>query len=471
VHPPDSAGTRARRALSSRDFRYLLSARLASQLADGIFQAVLVTLIVFLAPEKQSSAAGLAKATFILVVPFSLVGPFAGVFIDRWSRRKILTVTPLIRAAATLAILPLAGESIWLYGFALVVTSANRFYLATASASLPAVVAEPDLLVANSMAAVGGTTITFAGFGLGTQIQGMVGTDGLLIMMAALYPLAAFLASRIKTPLRPAGVQPSSGGDLKDLVAGVRRLRATPPALASIVSLALDQTLIGLVTAMSLFVFRDQLGEGVASYGRIVGAGGVGILFGILTVGWFESRLSKPRIVAFGFLLAGVVSLAVSPFVSGPTLLLMSFVLGLTFAYRKIPADTIVQESVPDRYRGRVFSAYDLLYGMARPVGVALAIPLIPNLSTGALIALIGLTYLVWTPVLPWWIRRPVAVAVRFDGEHPRAIEVGGEEEPVDLVSSSSEDGRRRLVLRAVDGNEIELWAAEGSETWFVSRW
>ena len=484
----ERAGVRARRALASRDYRFLLAGRLLSQFADGLFQAVLVTIIVFLAPAEQSTAAGLARATAILVVPYSVVGPFAGVFIDRWSRRLILRNTPLIRGAAALAILPLAGESLVLYGFALVVTSLNRFYLATASASLPSMVGEDDLLVANSMAAVGGTVTTFLGFGVGTQFADQIGSDPLLISMGVLYALAAFMASRIRTPLRPKGVgevpRIDLAGHARDLVAGLRRLRVTPPALGSIVSLALDQILVGVVTALSLVVFRDLFDEGVASYGRIVGAGGVGILVGILTVGILESRISKPRIVALGFLMAGVACLAMSPFVNGFTMLVVSFILGLTFAYRKIPADTIVQESVPDRYRGRVFAAYDFCYGLARPVGVALSIPLIGEASSrgraGAIIALVGLVYLVWTPVLPAWVRRPRRVELRFYAggradEVPRAIVVAGEEEPVEVEDSALEEvggeRRRRYRLRAEDGNLIEVWAPEGAETWTVSRW
>lgn len=481
-----SSIARARRALSTRDFRLLLASRLVSQLGDGLFQAVLVTVLVFLAPEEQDTAAGLAKATFILVVPFSLVGPIAGVLIDRWSRRRILTFTPLVRAAAALAIIPLAGESWVLYGFALVVTSLNRFFLATASASLPRVVMEEDLLVANSMAAVGGTTITLGGFLLGTQVADpdVIGHEPLLIAMGVLYAVASLSASRIRTPLRadgaPARALASIAGHVRDLAAGLRRLRATPPALASIVTLSLDQVLVGTVTALSLVVFKDRFQEGVASYGRIVGAGGVGILAGIATVGWFEPRMAKAKIVRLGFLLAGAVCLAAAPVITGPVLLAVSFTLGLTFAYRKIPADTIVQESVPDRYRGRVFAVYDLTYGLARPVGVALSIPLIPNLSTGALIAVIGAVYVALGPLVPWWVARPRRVEVRFHAggradEVPRALVVGGEEEPVELESSAlvEVDGerRRRLRLRAEDGNLIEVWAPEGSENWIVSRW
>src|SRR2546422_5253404 len=112
---------RARAALKSRDFGFLLSARLLSQLADGVFQAYLIDKLVFLSPENQSTAAGVAKAFAVLVIPFSLVGPLTGVVIDRWSRRSILTLTPLFRAASALALIPVSrgGAGLPLYAMAL----------------------------------------------------------------------------------------------------------------------------------------------------------------------------------------------------------------------------------------------------------------------------------------------------------------------------------------------------------------
>src|SRR5919108_3640082 len=95
---------RAREVLRGRDFRFLLGARLASQFGDGLFQAVLVASVVF-TPEKQSTTVGFAKAIAILAVPYSFLGPFAGVFIDRWRRRYILTLTPMLRAGSALLVL------------------------------------------------------------------------------------------------------------------------------------------------------------------------------------------------------------------------------------------------------------------------------------------------------------------------------------------------------------------------------
>src|SRR5207244_6835751 len=142
-------------------------------------------------------------------------------------------------------------------------------------------------------------------------------------------------------------------------------------------------------------VFKQRFHQGVGSYGNIVAAGGAGVLAGTLTVGFFESRMAKPRITAMAFALAGLACVAVAPAITGVTILVLSFVLGLTFAWRKIPVDTMVQEAVPDRYRGRVFAVYDITYSMSRVVAAGLAIVLIPHVSTAWLLGATGLVYLV----------------------------------------------------------------------------
>ncbi len=84
---------RTRGALRSSDFRRLFLMRLASQFADGLFQVALIASVGFL-PDEQNTTVGLFKAAVIIAVPFSVIGPFTGVFIDRWARRRILTIAP-----------------------------------------------------------------------------------------------------------------------------------------------------------------------------------------------------------------------------------------------------------------------------------------------------------------------------------------------------------------------------------------
>lgn len=473
---------RARAALRSTDFARLLQARLLSQFADGVFQAFLIDRLVFLSPDAQGTAAGVAKAFAVLVIPFSIVGPFAGVLIDRWSRRRILLWTPLVRAAFVLALIPLHGDGWILYVPTLVVVSLNRFYLSTAGAVMPAVVPDEDLLVGNSLASAAGTVSTFTGLVIATQVAGSTGPEALLVAVAVMWPVAAWLATRITHDLRstsPAGVANDRLTQVpRDLWRGARRLLATPPAIGGITSASYDQVLFGLAGVLSVVVFKQRFQEGVASYGRIIAAGGVGVIAGMFTVGWFESRLTKSRIVAVAFAAGGVACLAVAPAVNSLTILVLSFALGISYPWRKIPIDTIVQETIPDRFRGRVFSLYDLAFSTARVLAAALAVVLVPRLSTGGMLALIGLGYLVWTPVLPAWAGRPQRVGVRFlaggrADETPHAVVIGGEVEPVEVLGTRLEDRgtgpAHRFRLRTADG-VIDVAPDPGSDRWTIEH-
>jgi MFS family permease len=295
--------------------------------------------------------------------------------------------------------------------------------------------------------------------------------------------VAAFFASRIAATLRAdraaAPIRAEVRRVLTELRAGGQRLVATPRALGSVVSVSLDQFLVGFVTVLSLVVFKEQFRAGIGSYGNIIAAGGVGILIGTITVGRLEPIWPKPVIVAVAFAIAGVACLAVAPALTGLLILVVSFVLGLTFAWRKVPVDTLVQESIPDRYRGRVFSIYDLSYAMARVVAALVAVPLIPLLSPGWLLAAVGGIYLLWSPVVPWWTSRPRRVRLRFyEGgraeEVPRAVSFAGEEQDVEVERSWVEemDGvrRRRFRLRLRDGSGMEVAGDSEGNRWVLER-
>ena len=139
------------------DYRKLLWIRLTGQGGDGIFLVALTASVVFNA-QQQNTARGLLVTTMVTIAPFTLLGPFVGVFIDRWSRRRILTVAPLLKVAFVPLLLfdPLRTPAPFFLG-ALAILSINRFQLAAASAVVPRLVPAQDLLLANSIATVGGT--------------------------------------------------------------------------------------------------------------------------------------------------------------------------------------------------------------------------------------------------------------------------------------------------------------------------
>lgn len=475
---------RAQEALRSRDFRRLFAIRLVSQSADGLFQAALVASVVF-SPEEQSTTVGFAIATLIVSLPFSVLGPFTGVFIDRWSRRRILVVAPWLRAALVwLVLFEPEAAALPFYAGALWVLSVNRFYLATAVAVVPRLVPTEDLLVANSISVVGGTVALLAGVFVGGWGADLFGDTPVVLLAGAQWIVASLIASRISTPLVPhqlpqAPVRDELQRVLRELADGADRLARTPRALGPITSITLDQMGQGIVLVLSLFVFRDRFEQGVGSFSNLIGAGGIGVLLGILTVGKLEERFPKEQIVSRAFLVGGIGLLALSTYITGWTVLVAAFVVGLTFAWKKVPVDTMVQEAIPDGYRGRVFAVYDVAYNLSRVVAAFLAIPMLPRLGEAWSVALVGAVFLLWSPVLPRWIARVPELAIRFyEGaraeEEPRAVVWGGVEETVEVRRRwlDERDGERRMRYRLAmqDGTVIEVSKAEGETAWRLDR-
>ena len=403
---------RARGALRSHDFRRLFGVRLVSQFADGLFQAALIASVVF-SPEDQSTTVGLFKATLVISLPFSVLGPFTGVFIDRWSRRRILVRAPWLRTATVaLVLFDPVDQAVPFFAGALIVLSVNRFFLATAQAVVPRLVPGEDLLIANSMATVGGTVALLTGVFVGGKVADAFGDGGIVLASGGLWLVASLVASRIRSDLTPEAVSEDPEllrhavrRVLAEFRDGVRKLGGTPRAVGPIVSITVDQVGQGVILTLSLVVFRERFQEGVGSFSNLIGAGGLGVLLGIATVGALEERFPKERIVAGAFLVGGIVLLAVSLYVTGVSVLLASFATGTTFAWKKIPVDTMVQESLPDGYRGRVFAVYDVAYNLSRVAAAAIAIPLFPRLGDAGTVAAVGAVFVLWTPVLPRWIR------------------------------------------------------------------
>ena len=167
-----------RAILAQRGFRRLLGVRLLSQLGDGWFQAGLAG-SVFFNPEKAASPLAIATAFAVLLLPYSTLGPFVGVFLDRWSRVRTLFVANALRAALVVpaAIFVWRGDEGSLFVVtALCIIALNRFFLAGISAGQPHVVDEARLVTANSFATTFGTVVYSSGLASSAVVFHFTGT-------------------------------------------------------------------------------------------------------------------------------------------------------------------------------------------------------------------------------------------------------------------------------------------------------
>ncbi|MFF4519957.1 MFS transporter [Streptomyces bluensis] len=397
--------------LRFRNFRRLLAVRLLSQGADGVYQVALAAYVVF-SPERQTSAAAIASAMAVLLLPYSLIGPFAGVLLDRWRRRQVLLYGNLLRAvlACVTAVLILSDVPSWLfYVSALCVTAVNRFVLAGLSAALPRVVDADRLVMANSLSPTAGTLAATAGGGLAFVVRLVVAnSDAAVVLLGATLYLCSALASlRMTRELlgpEPDLVQPrlraALSGTARDLVAGIRHL-AEPQrreATWALASMTLMRFCYGALTVMVLmlcrYAFSSDANGGLALLGLAVGISGAGFFAAAVVTPGAVSRMGPGLWIVTCAAAAAVLVPALGlPFAEVP-ILIAAFVLGLVTQGAKIATDTIVQSTVDDGFRGRIFSVYDVLFNVAfvGAAGVA-ALMLPPDGRSAALVITIAVIY------------------------------------------------------------------------------
>ncbi|RSS94543.1 MFS transporter [Streptomyces sp. WAC02707] len=396
--------------LRLKGFRRLLAVRLLSQGADGVYQVALATYVVF-SPEKQTSPAAIASAMAVLLLPYSLVGPFAGALLDRWRRRQVFLYGNLLRAvlASVTAVLMVASVPDWLfYVSALCVTAVNRFVLAGLSAALPRVVDAERLVIANSLSPTAGTLAATAGGGLAFVVRLVVAdSDAAVVLLgAALYLCGALASLSIAVELlgpdrtRAPHLASALAVTARDLVAGVRHLAAPArrEAAWSLAGMTLMRFCYGALLVMLLMLCRYALtsdtDDGLALLGLALGVSGAGFFAAAVITPWAAGRLGPGRWMA---VCAGIATVLVPalglPFATAP-LLVAAFVLGLTTQGAKIATDTVVQSSVDDAFRGRIFSVYDVLFNVAfvGAAGVA-ALMLPPDGRSVTLIVTVTVIY------------------------------------------------------------------------------
>ncbi|AXE87181.1 MFS transporter [Streptomyces sp. Go-475] len=381
--------------LRFQGFRRLLAVRLLSQGADGVYQVALAAYVVF-SPEKQTSAAAVASAMAVLLLPYSLVGPFAGVLLDRWRRRQVLLYGSLLRAvlASATAVLMLSPAPDWLfYVSALCVTAVNRFVLSGLSAALPRVVDAERLVLANSLSPTAGTLAATAGGGLAFGVRlALADSDAAVVLVAAGLYLGAALASlsmarELLGPDRSVArvrIGTAITGTVRDLVAGVRHLAAPPrrEAAWALAAMSLMRFCYGALLVMLLMLCRYALtsstDEGLALLGLALGVSGAGFFAAAVVTPWTAGRLGPGRWIVVCAGAAALLEPALGlPFATAP-LLAAAFVLGLTTQGAKIATDTIVQSSVDDGFRGRIFSVYDVLFNVFFVGAAAVAALMLP---------------------------------------------------------------------------------------------
>lgn len=406
-------------------FRRLYATRLVSQTSDGILQAGLAA-YVFFSPEQQATPEKVAAAFAVLLLPYSLIGPFAGVLLDRWRRRQVLVYANLVRCllVVALASMVLGGATgPAFFGTALMALSVNRFFLAALSAALPHVVTYAQLIMANSVSTTSGTVVAFLGGGVGYGLRWLVGaadsgTAAILSVAAGAYLCSSLVAATMgRDRLGPEVVpgRPPLREQLREVAYGLRdgarHVWQRRPAVAGLAAISGHRFCYGVSVIMTLLLYRNyfhpgRVETGLAGLALVFAASGAGYFVAAFVTPPATRRMRKETWVAVLLLAAGAAEIAFGTPFRQTLFVVAGFALGVVSQGVKISVDTIVQESIADDHRGWVFSCYDMLFNVTFVSAAAFAAFTLPaDGKSYAVLGVIAGGYLL-TSLLYWLAAR-----------------------------------------------------------------
>jgi len=397
----------------------ILTIRWSGQLTDGLFQSALASFVLF-SPERAPNAISAALAFAVVLLPYSLIGPYVGIFLDRFSRQRIIRNCNYIRAANLLIIAWLVNSGstgIVLTLFVLFAFGVNRLILSGLSAGLPLLVKREELIAANALAVTGGTIWVVIGGGIGIGIKNLLSknadadfADAVVILIASLGFLTAALACfRLdKYEIGPAEheVLAESRG-YKEVLEGLIILRSHADALRGILSIGIQRGGITALTLMALLLERNTFNDpadpdaGLAGFGMALAIAGIGIGLGAIISPYGVIKFGRHRWMRLLMFLCIPPLLIYAAGINEISMIASAFLVGLCGQGIKVTNDALVQSKITDEYRGRVFAFYDVAVNAGIVTGAIVAALILPDDGVTAVLPItVAFSYLFAATVL-----------------------------------------------------------------------
>jgi DHA3 family macrolide efflux protein-like MFS transporter len=387
----DRLGAQRRVSVASvlrvRSFLALSIGQTISQFGDRLNHMALIALVSEMMP---GSTFKFSKLMIFVTIPGLIFGPISGAFVDRLNKKKVLIFVDMMRAALVLLIplvfsgylspfLSHSQASNIVFGVVFLVFSAGLFYSPAKLALIPNVIARRKLLMAGSVTTFSARASTVIGAVVGGMIVGFLGWRLSFFLDALTYVFSAGML--LLVTYRPAvrseqdlvvSPPPGENGGLPVALTESKKLfvevweglkfafthKVTLFAFACGIALALAG---GSVYVLVIVLVKEVLNKGMEGLGTLIGSLGIGMILGSVIVGRFGHATTQRRLTLWGLAAFGAIIIAFARMKSLLWMDLLACVAGVSLSPVLICLDALLQKSVPDRFRGRVFSARDSL--------------------------------------------------------------------------------------------------------------
>ena len=398
---------RFRHIVRNRDFSLLWFSQIISQFGDRLDQMALLALVYRVAP---GSTIQLAKLMAFTIIPVFVIGPMAGVYVDRWDRRRTMVVSDILRSLLvfSIAFYFITWKALWpVYVVVFLVFCVSRFYVPAKMAIIPAIVKTDDLLLANSLVNTTGMVAAMMGFGVGGILVAVVGARGGFIIDAVSFLVAGVMIFFVSAKARQASkkeqileigrgimavVRKSVFQELREAVVFVRN---QPQLRSCFGTLFFLWSALGAVYVVGIVFIQQVFGSATREIGLLVVGLGLGLFLGSLTYGRLgHSKYSFKTIFACVFGGGMVLSVFITAVAKYPNLLLamvLAFILGLAVSPVMVISQTLVHQLTDSSMHGRLFSSLEIIVHFAFLLSMLVAAPLADRLGPVTVLAGVSL--------------------------------------------------------------------------------
>ncbi len=353
-----------------RDFRLLWSAQLVSTIGTALTDLA-AGILVFTATGSALSVGLMFMAT---AIPTLIVGLIAGVFVDRYDRRKIMVISDLLRAAIVASIPFLIGINIALiYVAVAAVSTISQFFNPANDALLPEVATDDELAAANSWIMISSFGSTSVGFALSGLIASQFDIRWAFWLDALTFLFSAVLLIRVRVGKIETPEDTSVAVVLSNLKDGVATLVGTP-ILRNLLATGIPVYIsFGLWNVLLLPFALNALHATEFEYGLQEGLTSVGFVIGSLMMAKWANRLREGSWIVVCGIAMGIAGILYGVSTSIPIAILLVTISGFFNAPQSISRRVLLQRETPREMRGRVFSAFAVARDVTFLVGIGAA--------------------------------------------------------------------------------------------------
>jgi MFS family permease len=364
--------------LRQRNFALLWTGGLISGLGDMF----LFLALPFYTYHLTGSTLATGAMFIVETVPRALLSSVAGVFADRWDRKRTLIGADLLRAVGLLPLLVVhSPATVWvIYVVAFTQSAIGQFFAPAKGALIPRVAGERYVVPANALGALSDRLTGLLGPALGAALQGLVGFRGVVMLDSASFLISGLLIALMRVPApdlpsdasAPVTKELASAGVWRDLLAGLRLVRRERWLTVLFIVVGISQIGQGIIGALLVPFVNDVVRGGAAEFGWIVTAEAVGGVMGGLLIGKVSRLLSPTGLIALSMWVLGSFFLALVHTAIFPLVLIPAALNGIAGTAFAITVVALIQRGVGDTYRGRVLGAFHTVLALMQLMGMGL---------------------------------------------------------------------------------------------------